>query len=151
MRFWSYLINVSIVTRWTLFIIPVLAILWIPGILQFTRFPDGKVRTPLISTTSYRSYYPRRRFTASSSYTGVYGYRWYGLVGGLRWRRGKGLSKHANRTCIGVLSSHLQHDATWIVAQHCWRRHRCLPKIHRLVRSVISVGSLSPSYQHNSD
>ena len=54
MRFWNYLINVSIVTRWTLFIVPVLAIIWIPGILQFTRFPVGKVRTPMIIPTILR-------------------------------------------------------------------------------------------------
>ncbi|RPD63790.1 hypothetical protein L227DRAFT_496301 [Lentinus tigrinus ALCF2SS1-6] len=42
-RFWNYLINVSIVTRWMLFIVPVLAIIWIPGILQFTEFPDGRI------------------------------------------------------------------------------------------------------------
>ena len=42
-KLYNYLLNVSIVTRWTLFIIPVLAILWIPGILGFTKFPDGRV------------------------------------------------------------------------------------------------------------
>ncbi|KAH9948995.1 Mechanosensitive ion channel-domain-containing protein [Amylocystis lapponica] len=42
-RFYNYLLNVSIVTRWTLFIIPVMGIIWIPGILGFTKFPNGSV------------------------------------------------------------------------------------------------------------
>lgn len=40
---YNYLLNVSIVTRWILFIVPVMAIVWIPGILGFTAFPDGRV------------------------------------------------------------------------------------------------------------
>ncbi|TFY79553.1 hypothetical protein EWM64_g4459 [Hericium alpestre] len=43
-RFYNYLLNVSIVTRWTLFIVPVLALLWIPGILDFTAFPNANAR-----------------------------------------------------------------------------------------------------------
>ncbi|KAI0779722.1 Mechanosensitive ion channel-domain-containing protein [Fomes fomentarius] len=42
-KFYHYLLNVSIVTRWTIFILPIVAILWIPAILQFTRFPNAKV------------------------------------------------------------------------------------------------------------
>ena len=42
-RFYHYLLSVSIVTRWTLFIVPVLAILWIPGILSLTQFPNANV------------------------------------------------------------------------------------------------------------
>ncbi|KII92920.1 hypothetical protein PLICRDRAFT_103857 [Plicaturopsis crispa FD-325 SS-3] len=42
-RFYNYLLNVSIVTRWILFIVPVLAIVWIPGILGLTRFPKANV------------------------------------------------------------------------------------------------------------
>ncbi|ETW80431.1 Mechanosensitive ion channel [Heterobasidion irregulare TC 32-1] len=42
-RFYNYLLNVSIVSRWTLFIIPGLAILWIPGILGLTEFPDATI------------------------------------------------------------------------------------------------------------
>lgn len=42
-KFYHYLLNVSIVTRWFLFIVPVMAILWIPAILQFTTFPNGEV------------------------------------------------------------------------------------------------------------
>ncbi len=42
-KLYNYLLNVSIVTRWMLFVIPVLAILWIPGILGFTKFPDTRV------------------------------------------------------------------------------------------------------------
>jgi len=42
-RFYQFLLNASIVTRWTLFIIPVLAIIWIPGILGLTASPTGKI------------------------------------------------------------------------------------------------------------
>ncbi|KAL5528473.1 hypothetical protein ACEPAF_7609 [Sanghuangporus sanghuang] len=42
-RVYNYLLNVSIVTRWTLFIVPVLTLLWIPGILGLTRFPDATI------------------------------------------------------------------------------------------------------------
>lgn len=35
-KLYNYLLNVSIITRWALFIIPVLAILWIPGIVGLT-------------------------------------------------------------------------------------------------------------------
>jgi small-conductance mechanosensitive channel len=42
-RFYNYLLNVSIVTRWIVFIIPVLALLWIPGILNLTTFPNAKL------------------------------------------------------------------------------------------------------------
>ncbi|KAH9940505.1 Mechanosensitive ion channel-domain-containing protein [Epithele typhae] len=41
-RLYQYLLNVSIVTRWAIFIVPVLGILWIPGILGLTKFPDTK-------------------------------------------------------------------------------------------------------------
>lgn len=43
MRLYNYLLNVSIVTRWLIFIVPILGILWIPGILSFTKFPNAKV------------------------------------------------------------------------------------------------------------
>jgi hypothetical protein len=42
-RFYQYLINTSIVTRWTLFIVPILIFIWIPGILSFTASPRGQV------------------------------------------------------------------------------------------------------------
>jgi hypothetical protein len=42
-KFYHYLLNVSIVTRWALFIIPVLGILWIPGILGYTAKPNAYV------------------------------------------------------------------------------------------------------------
>lgn len=42
-RFYHYLLSFSIVTRWMLFIVPMLAILWIPGILSLTRFPNAEV------------------------------------------------------------------------------------------------------------
>jgi hypothetical protein len=37
------MINASIVTRWILFIVPLLGILWIPGILSLTKFPNANV------------------------------------------------------------------------------------------------------------
>ncbi|KAI0331047.1 hypothetical protein GY45DRAFT_1322992 [Cubamyces sp. BRFM 1775] len=42
-KFYNYLLNVSIVTRWTLFIIPILGLLWIPGILGFTKYPNTRI------------------------------------------------------------------------------------------------------------
>lgn len=42
-RFYQYLINASIVTRWTLFILPILIIIWIPGILALTASPTGEI------------------------------------------------------------------------------------------------------------
>ncbi|EIN11813.1 hypothetical protein PUNSTDRAFT_61874 [Punctularia strigosozonata HHB-11173 SS5] len=42
-RFYHYLLAASIVTRWTLFIVPVLVLLWIPGILGLTAFPHAAI------------------------------------------------------------------------------------------------------------
>jgi small-conductance mechanosensitive channel len=42
-KFYHYLLNVSIITRWFLFIVPVLGILWIPGILSITIFPNANI------------------------------------------------------------------------------------------------------------
>ncbi|KAJ7647318.1 hypothetical protein FB45DRAFT_1100411 [Roridomyces roridus] len=42
-KFYHYLLNVSIVTRWAIFIIPALAIIWIPGILQLTGVTSARV------------------------------------------------------------------------------------------------------------
>lgn len=42
-RLYNYLLNVSIVTRWIIFIIPILSILWIPGILSLTTFPNANI------------------------------------------------------------------------------------------------------------
>jgi hypothetical protein len=42
-RFYHYLLNVSIVTRWIIFIVPVLGLLWIPGILSLTTYPNANV------------------------------------------------------------------------------------------------------------
>lgn len=42
-KLYQYLLNFSIVTRWILFIIPVLALLWIPGILSLTVYPAANV------------------------------------------------------------------------------------------------------------
>jgi len=46
-KFYNYLLNVSIVTRWILFIFPILGALWIPGIIGVTRFPKVTVRSSL--------------------------------------------------------------------------------------------------------
>ncbi|KAJ3775029.1 Mechanosensitive ion channel-domain-containing protein [Lentinula raphanica] len=42
-KLYHYLLNVSIVTRWFLFIVPPLGLLWIPGILGLTTFPNASV------------------------------------------------------------------------------------------------------------
>jgi hypothetical protein len=43
-KVYNYLLNVSIITRWTLFIVPVLGLLWIPGILGLTVYKEARVR-----------------------------------------------------------------------------------------------------------
>ncbi|KAG6900759.1 hypothetical protein C0993_002183 [Termitomyces sp. T159_Od127] len=43
LKIYNYLLNVSIVTRWFLFVVPVLALLWIPGILSLTVFPQTTI------------------------------------------------------------------------------------------------------------
>ncbi|KAJ7072310.1 Mechanosensitive ion channel-domain-containing protein [Mycena amicta] len=42
-KLYHYLLNVSIVSRWIIFIVPLLAILWIPGILDLTNTTKKKV------------------------------------------------------------------------------------------------------------
>ncbi|KIY73032.1 hypothetical protein CYLTODRAFT_342952 [Cylindrobasidium torrendii FP15055 ss-10] len=43
-KFYSYLLSASIITRWFIFIVPILGIIWIPGILQLTdTTPNGEV------------------------------------------------------------------------------------------------------------
>ncbi|KJA19910.1 hypothetical protein HYPSUDRAFT_842053 [Hypholoma sublateritium FD-334 SS-4] len=42
-KVYSYLISASIVTRWILFVLPILGIVWIPGILSLTTFPRAAV------------------------------------------------------------------------------------------------------------
>ncbi|KAF8885420.1 Mechanosensitive ion channel-domain-containing protein [Mucidula mucida] len=43
-KFYHYLLNVSIVTRWILFIVPIMAIIWIPAILQLSdTSPNGNI------------------------------------------------------------------------------------------------------------
>ncbi|KAI0699236.1 hypothetical protein BC835DRAFT_1268062 [Cytidiella melzeri] len=41
--FYNYLLNVSIVTRWFLFIVPVMGIIWIPGIVGLTTVPTATI------------------------------------------------------------------------------------------------------------
>lgn len=42
-KLYYYLLNVSIVTRWIIFIVPILGAIWIPGILSITKFPNATV------------------------------------------------------------------------------------------------------------
>jgi hypothetical protein len=42
-RMYLWAINRNIVVRWTLYIIPFLALLWIPGILGVTAYPDSHI------------------------------------------------------------------------------------------------------------
>ncbi|KAF9531655.1 Mechanosensitive ion channel-domain-containing protein [Crepidotus variabilis] len=44
-RVYAYLMTASIVTRWFFFILPMLALLWVPGILGLTKFPHARVWT----------------------------------------------------------------------------------------------------------
>ncbi|KAF8608825.1 hypothetical protein BDV93DRAFT_518874 [Ceratobasidium sp. AG-I] len=47
-RFYTYLLNLSIVTRWMLYIVPVAALLWIPGIVQLTAVPTANIWSVLL-------------------------------------------------------------------------------------------------------
>ncbi|KAF8906527.1 hypothetical protein CPB84DRAFT_1675669, partial [Gymnopilus junonius] len=40
---YSYLVRASIITRWIIFIVPILGIIWIPGILYLTTFHNARV------------------------------------------------------------------------------------------------------------
>ncbi|KAG8964489.1 hypothetical protein FRC03_001740 [Tulasnella sp. 419] len=42
-RLYAYLLNLSIITRWALYIVPVAGLLWIPGILGLTVSPNGHI------------------------------------------------------------------------------------------------------------
>ncbi|KAG9039695.1 hypothetical protein FRB95_007122 [Tulasnella sp. JGI-2019a] len=42
-RLYAYLLNLSIVTRWILYIVPFAALLWIPGALGLTAFPNAEI------------------------------------------------------------------------------------------------------------
>ncbi|KAF6760275.1 Mechanosensitive ion channel-domain-containing protein [Ephemerocybe angulata] len=42
-KFYNFLLNVSVVTRWILFIVPVLGAIWIPGLLGIFKFPNAKI------------------------------------------------------------------------------------------------------------
>lgn len=77
-RLYYYLLSFSIITRWLLFIVPLLAILWIPGILHFTRFPNAEVSLyvrQFICTTAFGD-----RYGVLDFYGGQYGLVLYGLV-----------------------------------------------------------------------
>lgn len=50
-RFWLYLVSKNIWIRWALFIIPVLALLWIPGIVWFA--VDGEPRVWAVSLLNW--------------------------------------------------------------------------------------------------
>jgi hypothetical protein len=55
-KLYYWALNKSIVFRWALYIIPVTALLWIPGILGLTAFPDTHIwGTKLVRTTHFQS------------------------------------------------------------------------------------------------
>lgn len=68
----------SIVTRWFLFIVPILAILWIPAILQLTTYPNAEVsdhwQVKIIDFTV------TNRFGGLLYFGGLSGYLSFGLV-----------------------------------------------------------------------
>ncbi|KAG8689992.1 hypothetical protein FRC08_010714 [Ceratobasidium sp. 394] len=47
-RLYNYLLNLSIISRWILYIIPVLGLLWIPGIIQLTAVPKANMWSVLL-------------------------------------------------------------------------------------------------------
>jgi hypothetical protein len=42
-RFYYWALNSSIIVRWIFYIVPILAMLWIPGIIALTGLPDAQV------------------------------------------------------------------------------------------------------------
>jgi len=55
-KLYYWALNKSIVFRWALYIIPVTALLWIPGILGLTAFPDTHIwGTKLVSVFHFQS------------------------------------------------------------------------------------------------
>ena len=89
-KFYYYLLNLSIVTRWILFIVPVLGILWIPGILSLTMFPNAKVFYVLGFRACIFTYF---RSGKLGCYGGVYGYLLSGEVSNPMNRRLRSLDK----------------------------------------------------------
>ena len=73
-KLYYWALNKSIVFRWALYIIPVTALLWIPGILGLTAFPDTHIwGTKLVRTSHLLS-----QQTLIDSYGGQSGSLSYG-------------------------------------------------------------------------
>jgi hypothetical protein len=78
-KFYNYLLNVSIVTRWIIFIVPVLGLLWIPGILSLTTYPKANVGVTVLFKSGQTNFVVRSGMLDYCG--GVYGYPSAGEVG----------------------------------------------------------------------
>ncbi|KAI0268803.1 hypothetical protein BC834DRAFT_923155 [Gloeopeniophorella convolvens] len=97
-RFYQYLLNASIVTRWTLFIVPVLVILWIPGILGLTASPHGEI-------------WGVRLLWWSIWLSIVWGGWWASLAGSM-------VLPHLVRQTVGVVAVGARRYIDWLAALH---------------------------------
>jgi hypothetical protein len=79
-KLYNFLLNFSIVTRWTIFIIPALIALWIPGILSFTKYPGAQVSCYYKSIVFICLFVICLRYGVSGCYGGQPGLLWCGLV-----------------------------------------------------------------------
>lgn len=78
-KLYYWALNKSIVFRWAFYIIPVTALLWIPGILGLTAFPD----THIWGTKLVRVFHFQHEHTLMYSYGGQSGLLSYGAGSGL--------------------------------------------------------------------
>jgi hypothetical protein len=77
-KLYYWALNKSIVFRWALYIIPVTALLWIPGILGLTAFPD----THIWGTKLVRTIALQYQHILMYSYGGQSGSLFYGADSG---------------------------------------------------------------------
>jgi len=77
-KLYYWALNKSIVFRWALYIIPVTALLWIPGILGLTAFPD----THIWGTKLVRTFFSPANHLLIHRYGGQSGSLFYGADSG---------------------------------------------------------------------
>jgi hypothetical protein len=82
-KLYQYLLNVSIITRWILFIVPVLGILWIPGILSLTVYPNANVSLNILEGVKVFINFILIRYGASNFCGGAFGSQSAGQVSGI--------------------------------------------------------------------
>ncbi|KAF7376162.1 Mechanosensitive ion channel protein [Mycena sanguinolenta] len=123
-KLYNYLLNASIVSRWILFIVPVLGLIWIPGIIVLTS--SGKLHEAQVSLTTVlphlKSLTRPFRSGVSAFCGGQFGCPSAGEAGGLLWRRRK-LHFH----CQAKLNIHLDRMIIpGLIRRTCFARYVAL-------------------------